>query len=239
MVMGHVQCAHTIKWIFIMPLICIRNLKKILQKNNTLILNDINIDVEKGEIICITGKSGCGKTTLLNIIGGLTHPTEGSVIIKDVEISSMNDQESSAFRNRTIGFIFQNYELLEDRPCFENVILPILFSNTDIDMKERGLEVLKLVGLEDKVELPPHELSGGQCQRIAIARAIVNHPEIILADEPTSNLDDKTASAIVEIFKEINEKLNTTIIIASHSEEVFHISNKIYTLIAGKLIPKT
>ena len=219
-----------------MSIIQIKDLKKIVQKSNTPILNGINLDIEEGETVSITGESGCGKTTLLNIIGGLTRVTEGKVIVKDVEISSMNDSELSEFRNKTIGFIFQNYELLEEHTCFENVVLPILFGDTDIDIKERGMEVLKMVGLEDKAELLPDELSGGQCQRVAIARAIVNYPEIILADEPTSNLDDKTAGGIVEILKGINEKLNTTIVIASHSDEVFHISDKVFTLSDGSLV---
>ncbi len=221
-----------------MSIIQIINLHKVTSKSNIPILNGINLEVNKGEILAITGESGCGKTSFLNIIGGLTRATKGEIIINSVEISSLPDERLSIFRNRTIGFIFQNYELLEDRTCLENVTLPLLFGDDDVNIREEGIEALEMVGLKDKMSLLAGELSGGECQRIAVARAVVNKPEIILADEPTSNLDSRTTGKIVNVLREMNQKWNTTMIVVSHNEDIFHISGKVMVLSEGNLKSK-
>jgi len=186
----------------------------------TLALENVNIEVEKGEFLSVMGPSGCGKSTLLNIIGLLDTPTSGSVIIDGTTIEQMPDKVVAAFRNKMIGFIFQSFHLIQSLNVIDNVEVPLLYRS--ISAKERhqkAKEVLEKVGLSHRMHHMPSELSGGQCQRVAIARAIIGTPEIILADEPTGNLDSKMGAEIMEILHHLNKDENRTIVMVTHNEE--------------------
>jgi len=186
----------------------------------TLALENVNIEVEKGEFLSVMGPSGCGKSTLLNIIGLLDTPTSGSVIIDGTTIEQMPDKVVAAFRNKMIGFIFQSFHLIQSLNVIDNVEVPLLYRS--ISAKERhqkAKEVLEKVGLSHRMHHMPSELSGGQCQRVAIARAIIGTPEIVLADEPTGNLDSKMGAEIMEILHHLNKDENRTIVMVTHNEE--------------------
>ncbi len=180
-------------------------------------LKSISFEVHKGEFVSIMGKSGSGKTTLLNILGTLDSPSSGEVFIDGQPISKMNDKDRTAIRRNRIGFVFQNYNLLPILNAVENVELPLY--NTSLSQEERrkrALEILKIVGLEDRATHKPEEMSGGQCQRVTIARALVTNPAIILADEPTGALDSKTGEEIIQLFEELNVEKGYTFILVTH-----------------------
>lgn len=195
-------------------------------------LDNISFTLEKGEDMAIVGPSGSGKTTLLNIIGGLDKPSKGKVIIDGKEISKLKDKELSRFRNKTIGFIFQFFNLQEYLKAYENVMIPMLFAKIKQKIaREKAERLLKEMGLETRINCYPRQLSGGEMQRVAIARSLANDPKVLLADEPTANLDKKSAEKVIEIFDEINKK-GVSVIIITHDpsickkfKNIIHISN--------------
>ncbi len=198
----------------------VKELTKIYKMKNECVtaLEGINYKIDKGEFVGITGGSGNGKTTLINILGGLLRPTYGKVIINGVDLYKMRDFKISRYRNKTIGFIFQHYNLIDGISAKENVMLPLIIGKTKPKLRnEMAEQALNTVGLSERKNHKPSELSGGQKQRVAIARAIVNSPDIIIADEPTGNLDEKNAKMIMELLKEINKK-GVTILMVTHNE---------------------
>lgn len=201
------------------------------------ILTDISLVIEQGEFASIIGKSGSGKTTLMNILGCLDQPTTGSYFFDGEDISKAKPDSLAQIRNQKIGFIFQTFNLLEDATALDNVALPLLYAGIkEKEARVRAFEHLKLVELETRVDHYPNQLSGGQRQRVAIARALINEPMLILADEPTGNLDSKTGDQIFEIFKRLNEEKNITFIIVTHDNELAHKTNRIIQLVDGKLV---
>ncbi|MBR5511514.1 MAG: ABC transporter ATP-binding protein [Bacteroidaceae bacterium] len=186
----------------------------------TQALENVNIEVKKGEFLSIMGPSGCGKSTLLNIMGLLDKPTSGTIEIAGTTVDQMDEKELAAFRNRTLGFVFQSFHLINSLNVLDNVELPLLYRK--ISAKERtrlAKEVLARVGLTHRMFHMPTQLSGGQCQRVAIARAIIGNPEIILADEPTGNLDSKMGAEVMEILHKLNREDGRTIVMVTHNEE--------------------
>ena len=186
----------------------------------TQALENVNIEVEKGEFLSIMGPSGCGKSTLLNIMGLLDKPTSGTIEIAGTTVDQMTEKELAAFRNRTLGFVFQSFHLINSLNVLDNVELPLLYRK--ISAKERtrlAKEVLARVGLTHRMFHMPTQLSGGQCQRVAIARAIIGNPDIILADEPTGNLDSKMGAEVMEILHKLNREDGRTIVMVTHNEE--------------------
>lgn len=204
----------------------------------TPVLHDINLKIEEGEFVAIMAPSGTGKTTLLNIIGTLDKPTGGKYYFKGKDLTTLKDDELSNLRNKSIGFVFQLFNLLNRINVLENVLLPLLYSDPyPKNAKERAIKLLKSVGLEDRIYFKPNALSGGQQQRVAIARALINDPDLLLADEPTGNLDSKASGEILEIFKEINKR-GKTIIVVTHEIEVAKAASRIVTLKDGKILNK-
>lgn len=197
-------------------------------------LNGINLKIDKGEFISIVGPSGSGKTTLLSIIGLLDRPTKGKVILENKDVSSLNDNELSSLRAEKIGFIFQTFNLIPNLTAKENVELASAFSNKVRDSEKKALELLKIVGLEDRANHRPSQLSGGEQQRVAIARALMNDPIILLADEPTGNLDSKTSLEILEIFKMLNKR-GVTILLVTHNMMLTEEANRILYIKDGKI----
>ncbi len=191
-------------------------------------LKGIQLDIYRGEYISIMGPSGSGKSTLFNMVGGLDKPTQGTVFINDVDMAQLDAQELAYLRCRTIGYIFQSFNLIPVMTALENVTLPMVFAGVPQDEGiERGMELLKMVGLGDRYHHKPTELSGGQQQRVACARALANNPSIILADEPTGNLDLKTGKEIIDLLKKLNKENNVTIISATHDLKMLDISDRI------------
>ena len=186
----------------------------------TQALENVNIEVKKGEFVSIMGPSGCGKSTLLNIIGLLDEPTGGTVEIAGCDTTGMKDKEMANFRNRTLGFVFQSFHLINSLNVIDNVELPLLYRGVKRSERRRlAKEMLERVGLSHRMYHMPSQLSGGQCQRVAIARAIIGNPEIILADEPTGNLDSKMGAEIMDILHTLNKEDGRTIVMVTHNEE--------------------
>ena len=183
-------------------------------------LENVNLDVEKGEFVSIMGPSGCGKSTLLNIMGLLDAPSSGKIEINGTSVENMKDKELAAFRNKTLGFVFQSFHLINSLNVIDNVELPLLYRKMPAKERTRlAKEVLERVGLSHRMRHMPTQLSGGQCQRVAIARAIVGNPEIILADEPTGNLDSKMGAEVMELLHKLNKEDGRTIVMVTHNEE--------------------
>ena len=202
----------------------------------TQALDHINLEIKDGEFVSIMGPSGCGKRTLLNAIGLLDQPTSGKILIDDTDISQLNDRKAAEFRNKTLGFVFQNFHLIPSLNVTDNVELPLLFGNVPADeRKERVKTVLEEVGLSHRMKHFPSQLSGGQCQRVAIARAIVSKPQIILADEPTGNLDSKMGKEIMDLLLDLN-KQGVTIVMVTHDESIALQTSRIIRLLDGKLL---
>ena len=205
--------------------------------NKTTVLKGVNLDVEKGEIISIIGASGAGKTTLLHILGALEKPQKGDYLINNKSLNDLNNNELAKFRNLEVGFIFQFHNLLVEFTSFENICLPGYISNRKRkDVEERALELLNILGISDKKDKKPNELSGGEQQRVAIARALINSPSIILADEPSGNLDSKNAEKLHKLFMKLNKELNQTFIIVTHNKELASMTNRSLEMVDGKLI---
>lgn len=202
------------------------------------VLNDINLAIDEGEYVAIMGPSGSGKSTLMNIIGCIDKPTSGSYLLDGEEIEKYNDKELSQVRNKQIGFVFQNFNLLPRQSALDNVGLPLQYAKVPKKhRKERCLQVLEMVGLEDRVDFKPTQLSGGQKQRVAIARAMVNSPKILLADEPTGALDSKSGIQVMELFRELH-KSGVTIIMITHSDEIASYADRVIKIIDGELFDK-
>lgn len=199
-------------------------------------LRGVSLEVEKGSFVAIMGPSGSGKSTLMNIIGCLDHPTKGSVGIEGIETSEMDRSQLAYVRNKKIGFIFQSFNLLPRVSALENVMLPFLYSNQPKNhSRERALELLKSVGLEDRIMHKPNELSGGQKQRVAIARALVNDPAIILADEPTGNVDSRSGVEIMALLQQLNDKA-MTILMVTHDSFIAQHANRVIHFSDGKIV---
>lgn len=205
-----------------MAMIKLTDINKIYRTNEieTLALENVNLDVAKGEFVSIMGPSGCGKSTLLNIMGLLDAPSSGKIEINGTSVESMKDKELAAFRNKTLGFVFQSFHLINSLNVIDNVELPLLYRKMAAKERTRlAKEVLDRVGLSHRMRHMPTQLSGGQCQRVAIARAIVGNPEIILADEPTGNLDSKMGAEVMELLHKLNKEDGRTIVMVTHNEE--------------------
>ena len=212
------------------------DLKKyyVTEPNITRALDGVNFSVEDGEFVAVVGTSGSGKSTLLHMMGGLDTPTSGNVIVRDKELSKMNDEQLTIFRRRNIGFIFQNYNLVPILNVYENIVLPVELDGDTVDQKFLD-EIVHLLGLEDKLKNMPNNLSGGQQQRVAIARALASEAPVILADEPTGNLDEDTARDITEILKESAHKMNKCVVVVTHSNELAKQADVICRLKRGEL----
>ena len=205
-----------------MAMIKLTGINKIYRTNEieTLALENVNLDVEKGEFVSIMGPSGCGKSTLLNIMGLLDAPSSGKIEINGTSVENMKDKELAAFRNKTLGFVFQSFHLINSLNVIDNVELPLLYRKMPAKERTRlAKEVLERVGLSHRMRHMPTQLSGGQCQRVAIARAIVGNPEIILADEPTGNLDSKMGAEVMELLHKLYKEDGRTIVMVTHNEE--------------------
>lgn len=222
-----------------MSLLKVENLvKKYENGNNTVIaLNGINLEVNTGDFISIIGASGSGKSTLLHILGTVDKPTSGNVLLNDIDIYKMNDLEQSKLRREKISLIYQFYNLIPTLNVKENILFPLMLDNKEIDNNYLN-DLIETLNLKDKLKSFPNELSGGQQQRVAIARALITKPDIILADEPTGNLDRKNSLEILNYFKIANEKYNQTIIMVTHDMELAKYAKEIITIEDGKIINK-
>jgi putative ABC transport system ATP-binding protein len=199
-------------------------------------LRGVSLKIERGEFVAITGPSGCGKSTFMHLIGCLDRPTSGEIIINNVKVSTLDDNELASIRNKKIGFVFQAFNLLPKLTAIKNVELPLYYYGVKKESREsRSVEMLKLVGLENRVTHKPPEISGGERQRIAIARALVNDPSILLADEPTGNLDSKTGEDIMKIFQKLNDK-GATIILVTHEADIVRYTKRVIRLRDGQLV---
>ena len=220
-----------------MEILKVENLTKIHGKDSTKVvaLDHVSFSVEKGEFVAIVGASGSGKSTLLHLIGGVDRPTSGKVFIDGKDIFNFNDDKLAIFRRRQVGLIYQFYNLIPILNVEENITLPLSLDNREID-KEKLNDMLKLLGLQNRRLHLPNELSGGQQQRTSIGRALITNPTIILADEPTGNLDSKSSDEIVALLKKSNKELNQTIIMITHNMEIAKVADRIIKIEDGKII---
>jgi putative ABC transport system ATP-binding protein len=221
-----------------MALIDIRNISKIYQVGDVEVraLDDVSLVMEQGELTAIMGHSGSGKSTLMNILGCLDEPTGGHYFLEGTDVAGLMRDELAEIRNRKIGFVFQGFNLLSRTSALENVELPMLYSGVPVkDRREKALEALRIVGLEGREHHAPNQLSGGQQQRVAIARAIVNQAPIILADEPTGNLDTKTSIEIMELFQKLNGEAHITVILVTHEPEIAMYSRRAIRFTDGRI----
>lgn len=204
---------------------------------NLPILKEVNLKVSKGEIVCVVGASGAGKSTLLHILGTLEKADEGTVIIEKHNIAQLPSAKLGAFRNKKIGFIFQFHHLLPEFTALENVCIPAFIAGkSKIEAEEKGLELLNMLGLKERTQHKPSELSGGEQQRVAIARALINDPAIILADEPSGNLDSENAAALHHLFIDLKNKFNQTFIIVTHNEDLANMADRIINMKDGMIL---
>lgn len=203
-------------------------------ENKVKALDNVSFSIEKGEFVLIVGSSGSGKSTLLNMIGLLDRPTNGKVLIDGTDTTNLTDNKISSFRNKKLGFIFQFSNLLTDLTVLENVLLPREIARTNNSAEKNARELLKAVGLDDQINKRANKISGGQAQRVAIARGLINSPSIVLADEPTGNLDSVTAEIIIQLMKSMAKKLNQTFIVVTHDQHQFGDVDRIITIKDGK-----
>ena len=220
-----------------MEILKVDNLTKIYGKDSTKVvaLDHVSFSVEKGEFVAIVGASGSGKSTLLHLIGGVDRPTSGKVFIDGKDIFNFNDDKLAIFRRRQVGLIYQFYNLIPILNVEENITLPLSLDNREVD-KERLNDLLKLLGLQNRKNHLPNELSGGQQQRTSIGRALITNPTIILADEPTGNLDSKSSDEIVALLKKSNKELNQTIIMITHNMEIAKVADRIIKIEDGQIV---
>ena len=220
-----------------MEILKVDNLTKIYGKDTTKVvaLDHVSFSVEKGEFVAIVGASGSGKSTLLHLIGGVDRPTSGKVYIDGKDIFNFNDDKLAIFRRRQVGLIYQFYNLIPILNVEENITLPLSLDNREVD-KERLNDLLRLLGLQNRKNHLPNELSGGQQQRTSIGRALITNPTIILADEPTGNLDSKSSDEIVALLKKSNKELNQTIIMITHNMEIAKVADRIIKIEDGKIV---
>ena len=223
--------------VFSMSILQTTELKKYYgtKPNITKALDGVNLSVEQGEFVAIVGTSGSGKSTLLNMIGGLDVPTSGKVIVDGRDLSTLKDEQLTIFRRRKIGFIFQNYNLVPVLNVYENIVLPVELDGNKVDKKFMK-EVVRMLGLEDKLNNMPSNLSGGQQQRVAIARALVSKPAIVLADEPTGNLDSMTSSDVLSLLKVTSTKFYQTLVMITHNNEIAQLADRIIRIEDGKIV---
>ncbi len=221
-----------------MSIINLQGITKIYRTKEveTVALENVNLEVEKGDFLSVMGPSGCGKSTMLNIMGLLDVASEGKVLINGIETNNMKDKEMAEFRNKTLGFVFQSFHLINSLNVLDNVELPLLYRKSgDTNRKEMVKQVLEKVGLSHRMKHFPSQLSGGQCQRVAIARAIIGNPQIILADEPTGNLDSKMGSEIMELLFKLNNE-GTTIVMVTHDEHIAKTTKRIVRFFDGRRV---
>ena len=213
------------------------NLKKYYGNGENLVkaIDNDNIDIKEGEFVAIVGKSGSGKSTLLHMMGGLDNPTEGKVYINDKDIFSLKEEKLAIFRRRNIGFIFQNFNLIPSLNVWENITLPVGLDGKEIN-KPFVTDIINSLGLESKVDALPNTLSGGQQQRVAIARALVARPAIIIADEPTGNLDSKTSDEVMSLLKTMIKKYNQTLVMITHDETIAQMADRVIYIEDGKVV---
>ena len=222
-----------------MTMIKLTGINKIYRTDEieTQALENVNLEVQKGEFLSIMGPSGCGKSTLLNIMGLLDTPTSGTIEINGTRTENMDDKELAAFRNKTLGFVFQSFHLINSLNVIDNVELPLLYRKmSSSERTALAKQVLERVGLSHRMKHMPTQLSGGQCQRVAIARAIVGNPEIILADEPTGNLDSKMGAEVMDLLHQLNREDGRTIVMVTHNEAQAKQTNKIVHLFDGRQV---
>ena len=206
------------------------------EPNVTRALDGVDFSVEEGEFVAVVGTSGSGKSTLLHMMGGgLDTPTSGTVIVRDKELSKMNDEQLTIFRRRNIGFIFQNYNLVPILNVYENIVLPVDLDGDTVDQKFLD-EIVHLLGLEDKLKNMPNNLSGGQQQRVAIARALISKPAIVLADEPTGNLDSKTSAEVLELIKRTSSEFHQTVVMITHNNDIARLADRIIHIEDGRIV---
>jgi len=205
------------------------------KENQVVALNHVSVDIEDGEFVSIIGTSGSGKSTLLNMLGGLDRPTSGSVTVSGNRLFDMNDEKLTIFRRRNIGFVFQDYNLVPVLNVYENIVLPVELDGSKIDTEYMDLVIQKL-GLKDRLYAMPNQLSGGQQQRVAIARALSAKPAIILADEPTGNLDSKTGMDVISLLKVTSREFHQTIIMITHNEEIAMMADRMIRIEDGKVV---
>ena len=224
------------KVVELMPILQTTDLKKYYgeKPNITKALDGVSLSVEHGEFVAIVGTSGSGKSTLLNMIGGLDVPTSGKVIVDGKDLSTLKDEQLTIFRRRKIGFIFQNYNLVPVLNVYENIVLPVELDGDQVD-KNYMQEVVRMLGLDDKLNNMPNNLSGGQQQRVAIARALVSKPAIVLADEPTGNLDSRTSSDVLGLLKVSSQKFHQTLVMITHNNEIAQLADRIVRIEDGKI----
>ena len=217
-------------------MIQVESLFKTFQKGSleVQILRGVTLNIRKGEFVSIMARSGMGKSTLLNILGCLDKPTSGSYILDGVPVHDMGDDELSRMRNQKIGFVFQSFHLLPRMTAWENVILPLIYGDFNGDMKKRAIQLLGSIGLADRVDHLPRELSGGQQQRVAIARALINSPSIILADEPTGNLDSTSGLKLMKILHDLHDR-GTTMVVVTHDKDVALQADRIIEMRDGQI----
>lgn len=215
----------------------LKKIKKVYAKGGqaeTIALEGIDLTINEGEFVAIMGRSGSGKSSLMNIIGLLDRHFEGSYELNGKDVSSLSKNRQSEIRGQEIGFVFQQFNLLKRSTVLANVLLPSLYTKSS-DAKKRALKVIRQVGLSERIDHKSNQLSGGQIQRVAVARALMNNPTILLADEPTGNLDTKTAHAIMKLFKDIN-KSGTTIVVITHEDDIAEYADRVIRLVDGKII---
>lgn len=221
-------------------MIKLKSISKRYQMGDSLVvhaLNDINLEIKKGELTAIVGASGSGKSTLLHIIGGLDRPDEGKVVWEGEEIFKLNDRQLADFRNRKIGFVFQQFHLLPKTSVLENTLLPTMYSQCRSEKcEQRAIDILNKLGLGDRLNHHPNQLSGGQQQRVAIARSLINQPEVIFTDEPTGNLDSKSGMQIAQVLKNLNNQEKITVVIVTHDLDLAGEARRIIKMKDGKII---
>ena len=220
-----------------MSILSATNLKKYYGSGSSIVraLNGVDLSVEKGSFTSIVGSSGSGKSTLLNLLGGLDTPSEGSVQIAGRELSQMNDTELTLFRRRQIGFVFQAFNLVPTLTVYENIVLPVELDGNRVN-QDFVLEIVKMIGMEEKLQTMPNQLSGGEQQRVAIARALAAKPSILLADEPTGNLDSRTSQDVLGLLKSFGTRFAQTIIMITHNEAIAQLSDTIIRIEDGRIV---
>lgn len=223
-----------------MPILTAKQLKKYYHQGNNTVkaLDGVDLEVEEGEFTAVVGTSGSGKSTLLNMLGGLDYPTSGGVSIRGIEFSKLNDNQLTIFRRRNIGFVFQDYNLVPILNVYDNITLPAELDSADVD-KEFMEDIIESLGLGDKKYALPGQLSGGQQQRVAIARALASKPAILLADEPTGNLDSRTTTEVMGLLKLCKERYRQTIIMITHNESLAQLCDRVLHIEDGRLVGDT
>ena len=217
-------------------IIITKNLRKIYRmgENNVYALNGVDFTVKEGEFVAIAGASGSGKSTLLNLLGAMDSPTEGEIFVRRIPLAQLSQNEQTIFRRRNIGFIFQDFKLLPVLNVYDNMVLPLKLDGRKID-QEFAEMLLKSLGLQDKREQTPYTLSGGEQQRVAIARALITRPAVVLADEPTGNLDSRTGMEVIGLMKLLAQKFYQTLVVVTHDEEVAQMADRIVRIEDGKI----